>query len=96
MRRQIGLLWIAGGFGLVAAANAQTPSSTAATPFDGTYRVVSSAMSGPDAGAAQDRSGSGAVYQRHKLPAQRNGRAARRAGDASIRARRLSTNRDKS
>jgi hypothetical protein len=43
MRRQIGLLWIAGGFGLVAAANAQTPSSTAATPFDGTYRVVSSA-----------------------------------------------------
>ena len=43
MRRQIGLLWIVGFFGLVAAADAQTPSSTAAAPFDGKYRFVSSA-----------------------------------------------------
>jgi hypothetical protein len=42
MRRPIGLLWIVGFFGLVAAANAQGPS-TAGTPFDGTYRLVSSA-----------------------------------------------------
>ncbi|HMD64406.1 MAG TPA: hypothetical protein VKF83_10585 [Stellaceae bacterium] len=43
MRRRIGLLGIVGFFGLVAAADAQTPSSTAAAPFDGTYRLVSSA-----------------------------------------------------
>jgi hypothetical protein len=43
VRRQIGLLWIVGFFGLVAAADAQTPASTAATSFDGTYRLVSSA-----------------------------------------------------
>jgi hypothetical protein len=40
MRRQIGLLWIVGFFGLLAAADAQTPSSS---PFNGTYRLVSSA-----------------------------------------------------
>jgi hypothetical protein len=43
MQRRIGLLWIVGFFGLVAAAEAQTPPSTAAAPFDGTYRLVSSA-----------------------------------------------------
>ena len=43
MRRQIGLLWIVGFFGLAAAADAQTPSSTATAPFDGKYRFVSSA-----------------------------------------------------
>jgi hypothetical protein len=44
MRRQIGLLWIVGFFGLLAAADAQTPSSsTAGVPFNGTYRFVSSA-----------------------------------------------------
>ena len=43
MRRQIGLLWIVGFFGFVAAADAQTPSPTAGAPFDGTYRFVSSA-----------------------------------------------------
>ena len=44
MRRRIGLLWIVGFFGLLAAADAQTPSSsTAGAPFDGTYRFVSSA-----------------------------------------------------
>jgi hypothetical protein len=45
MRRQIGLLSIVGFFGLLAAAaDAQTlSSSTAAAPFDGTYRFVSSA-----------------------------------------------------
>lgn len=43
MRRRIGLLSIAGCFGLVAAANAQAPSPTTAAPFDGTYRLVSSA-----------------------------------------------------
>ena len=44
MRRQIGLLAIVGFFGLLAAAAAQTPSpSTAGAPFDGTYRLVSSA-----------------------------------------------------
>jgi hypothetical protein len=36
------LLWIAGFFGLVAAANAQTPSPpTATTQYDGTYAFVS-------------------------------------------------------
>jgi hypothetical protein len=43
MRRRIGLLSIVGFFGLVAAADAQTPSPTAAALFDCTYRVVSSA-----------------------------------------------------
>jgi hypothetical protein len=44
MRRRIGLLWIVGFFGLLAAADAQTPSpSTARGLFDGTYRFVSSA-----------------------------------------------------
>jgi hypothetical protein len=43
MRRQIGLLWIVGFLGSVAAADAQTPPSPAGTPFDGTYRFVSSA-----------------------------------------------------
>jgi hypothetical protein len=43
MRKRVGLLCVVGFFGLVAAADAQAPSSTAATPFDGTYRLVSSA-----------------------------------------------------
>jgi hypothetical protein len=43
MQRQIGLLWIVGYFGLVAAADAQTPSPAAGAPFDGKYRVVSAA-----------------------------------------------------
>ena len=43
MRRRIGLLSIVGYLGLLAAADAQTPSSTARGPFDGTYRFVSSA-----------------------------------------------------
>jgi hypothetical protein len=43
MRKQIGLLWIVGFFGLAAAADAQTPSSTGTAPFDGKYRFVSSA-----------------------------------------------------
>jgi hypothetical protein len=43
MRRRIGSLWIVGFFGLVAAADAQTPPSTASAQFDGTYRLVSSA-----------------------------------------------------
>jgi hypothetical protein len=43
MGRRIGLLGIVGFFGLVAAADAQAPSSSAATPFDGAYRLVSSA-----------------------------------------------------
>jgi hypothetical protein len=43
MQRRIGLLWIVGFFGLVAAADAQTPPSTAGASFDGTYRFVSSA-----------------------------------------------------
>jgi hypothetical protein len=43
MRRQIGLLWIAGFFAFIAAADAQAPSSTGGAAFDGTYRFVSSA-----------------------------------------------------
>jgi hypothetical protein len=44
MRRHIGLLSVAGFFGLLAAANAQTtPPSTAGSTFDGRYRFVSSA-----------------------------------------------------
>jgi hypothetical protein len=43
MRRRIGLLWIFGFLGMVAAAGAQTPSPAAPAPFDGTYRFVSSA-----------------------------------------------------
>ena len=43
MARRIGLLSIVGYLGLLAAADAQIPSSTARGPFDGTYRFVSSA-----------------------------------------------------
>ena len=44
MQKNIGWLWAVGSFGLLAAANAQTPPpSTAGTPFDGTYRLVSAA-----------------------------------------------------
>jgi hypothetical protein len=42
MRKRVGLLWVVGFFGLVATADAQTPSSTAGGPFDGNYRFVSS------------------------------------------------------
>jgi hypothetical protein len=43
MRKHSGLLAVAGFFGALAAANAQTPlPATAGTAFDGTYRVVSS------------------------------------------------------
>jgi len=43
MRRQIGLLSMIGFFGLLAAANAQAPSSSSAgASFDGTYRLASS------------------------------------------------------
>ena len=42
MQRNIESLWIAGWFGLAAAAHAQTPlSSIAGTKFDGTYAFVS-------------------------------------------------------
>jgi len=42
--KAVGLLWIAGFFSLVAAADAQSPSSPAVTTlFDGTYAFVSSA-----------------------------------------------------
>ncbi len=42
MYKAVGLLWIAGFFGSVAAADAQTPSPPAATTqFDGTYAFVS-------------------------------------------------------
>ena len=45
MQKNIGWLWVVGFFGLVAAADAQTPPpSTAGTQFDGTYRPVSSAL----------------------------------------------------
>jgi hypothetical protein len=43
MRKRIGLPWVIGFFGFVAAADAQTALPTAASPFDGTYRFVSSA-----------------------------------------------------
>ena len=44
MRRQIGLLSIAGFFGLLGTANAQTLSASTAGPaFDGTYQPVASA-----------------------------------------------------
>jgi hypothetical protein len=43
-RRYVGLLWTVGFFGLLAAAHAQSPSSsTAGTPFYGTYAFVSAA-----------------------------------------------------
>jgi hypothetical protein len=42
MYKAVGLMWIAGFFGLLAAADAQTPSPSAATTqFDGTYAFVS-------------------------------------------------------
>jgi hypothetical protein len=42
MQKHIGCLWVVGFFGLLAAANAQTPSPPAAnTQFDGTYAPVS-------------------------------------------------------
>jgi hypothetical protein len=43
MRKQIGVLSILGILGLAASADAQTRSSAPATPFDGTYRLVSAA-----------------------------------------------------
>jgi len=43
MAKNIGWLGIVGSFGLVAAAEAQTPAlSTTTTAFDGTYTLVSS------------------------------------------------------
>jgi hypothetical protein len=48
MRTQIGLLSIAGFFGLPAQADAHTPSaSTAGRTFDGTYQLASSAKVNP-------------------------------------------------
>ena len=48
MQRRTGLPWIVGFFGLVAAADAQPPlPSNTTTPFDGTYRFVSSARVNP-------------------------------------------------
>src|SRR5260370_30488090 len=45
MQKDIGWLWGVGVFGLLAAADAQTPPPSAAgTQFDGTYRLVSSAL----------------------------------------------------
>jgi len=42
MSKNSRLLWICGFFGVLASANAQTPpTSTAASTFDGTYRLVS-------------------------------------------------------
>ena len=44
MQKNIGWLWVAGLFGLAAVADAQTPPRAAAgSPYDGTYRLVSSA-----------------------------------------------------
>jgi hypothetical protein len=43
MQRAVGLLWAVGDFGLLTSANAQMPA-VAGTPFDGTYRLVSSAL----------------------------------------------------
>ena len=44
MQRHVAWSWATGFFGLLTAANAQTPAPMAAgTPFDGTYRLVSSA-----------------------------------------------------
>jgi hypothetical protein len=44
MQKAVGLPWIAGFVGFLAAANAQTPSSpTASKQFDGTYTFVSAA-----------------------------------------------------
>jgi hypothetical protein len=43
MQKHFVWLWLVGFFGLVVAADAQTPSSSAAnTQFDGTYAFVSS------------------------------------------------------
>jgi hypothetical protein len=43
MQKNISWLWVVGFFGLLAAADAQTsPPLAAGTPFDGTYRPVSS------------------------------------------------------
>ena len=48
MGKRIGLLGVVGFFGLLATANAQTPSPPAAgASFDGTYRFVSSAKVNP-------------------------------------------------
>jgi hypothetical protein len=42
MQKRIGWFWIIGFFGLLAAADAQTPSPPAVTTqFDGTYAFVS-------------------------------------------------------
>ena len=44
MQKYIGLVWAVGFCGVLAAANAQTPPPAAAgSPYDGTYRLVSSA-----------------------------------------------------
>ena len=44
MQKSVGWAWFAGFFGLLAAANAQTPSPpTSGTQFDGTYGFVSAA-----------------------------------------------------
>lgn len=43
MQKHIGCFCIVGFCGLLTAADAQTPPATAGSPYDGTYRLVSSA-----------------------------------------------------
>jgi hypothetical protein len=43
MRNDVAWSWAAGAFGLLAAASAQTSPAAAGAPYDGTYRLVSSA-----------------------------------------------------
>jgi hypothetical protein len=87
-----------GCLGLLAAADAQTPSSSSAgAAFDGTYEFVSSTkltemyttliangpMSGPDTGATHHREGSAAVFHFfHPCGVRRNGWVSGRVGDA--------------
>src|SRR5437588_1626369 len=48
MQKQVGWLWLVGFCGLLTAASAQTPPPSAArSPYDGTYRLASSAPVNP-------------------------------------------------
>ncbi len=97
MRRRIGLLWILGFFGLLRKLHRPRPPESHLTVHTGCLFVEGQCnlrdeewadrpRSGPESRAPPRREGSGALYQCHRLPAHRNGRAAGRTGDARARA----------
>jgi len=92
MQKHLAWLPVAGLFGVLATAHAQTPASAGGRSYDGNYRLVSSAnvnttyttRKGQTAPCPSRRAGPLHITNHRYGPeGQREGRAARRAGDAS-------------